>query len=166
MLRSSCRLLALHALALVFSTGAATASVSVLTGEDLFDSPDVTFPTTQPSLDGTSLVFGPGNQAHEKLFELLIIQAGALSLSGSATVSITINLTRLPCSSGCAGNENDFDPHVMIGDGSRLVGGLVADNGGGQGFAVEMDDAGNVGTNRRFTVMALLTPIIHDGHRI
>ena len=63
MLSSSCRLLALHALALVFSTGAATASVSVLTGEDLFNSPDVTFPTTQPSLNGTSLA----RKIHERV---------------------------------------------------------------------------------------------------
>lgn len=68
-------------------------------------------------------------------------------------MSITINLTRLPCSSGCVGNENDFDPHVMIGDGSSLVGGLFADNGDGQGFAVEMDDGGNVGTNRNVSLL-------------
>lgn len=127
-----------------------SATIMTFDGSDLFTDPNVSFPTTSPTLDGTSLIFGAGTEQFEKLFVLPIISAGSLSSSETVTISVMISLTRLQCSSDplCSGNENDFDPQIMLGDGSELVGGMASDNNGGQGLSVEMVDGGDVGTSR------------------
>lgn len=119
----------------------ATAGVVTLTGADLYDDPSVTFPTTQPTLDGSSLIFGPSNTGLE---ELLVFSLGHV---GEGTVSVTANLTHLACTGSCVGDE-DFDPHFLIGDGNNYVGAVIADNVGGQFLGTTMTDSGTVGTNR------------------
>jgi len=102
------------------------AATITYTGSDLFNDPNVSFPTTTPTLAGDSLVFGTSTSGGiNKLLVVPLFSAGALSLTSPTTVSISLNLTRLACvlSVGCAGNTiEDSDQHIVLGDGSSLVG--------------------------------------------
>jgi hypothetical protein len=44
---------------------ASNASTLSFTGAELYNDPNVSFPTTTPTLNGTSLVFGPGTLDRE-----------------------------------------------------------------------------------------------------
>ena len=123
----------------------------ILSGEDLLTEPGVTFPTITPTLDGTSLVFGPGG-VHDKLIAFSLFPDEDFSTSSTVTFSVTINMTHLACIAACVGSE-DHDPHIMIGDGSSLVGAMAADNVNGQGFGVEMTDAGTFGKDRSVNLL-------------
>ncbi len=128
-------------LALVLSVSAISshaASIS-FTGAELLSNPNVSFPTTVPTLNGSSIVFGPDSQSHGKLLVLPILAAG----TGSTSVTVSINLTRLACTTPCAGTSEDHDPLVALGDGSTLIGGQFSDNG--QVFADVLTDTGNQG---------------------
>ena len=119
----------------------ASANSFTLTGAELLADPNVQFPTTTPTLNGSSLVFGAGVVPFEKLFILPLLGAGSGS-SDPLTISVSMNLTRL---------TNDWDPHILLGDGSRLVGVVIADNFGGQALSTEMTDMGNVGQRNTLT---------------
>ena len=121
------------------------AATITYSGEDLYNK--ATFPTLTPTLNGTSLVFGTGASVrYQKLLELSLFPAGSLSTSSPTTISISINLTRLPCvtSTGCAGGSaEDSDHHFALGDGTNLVGGAASDGLGGAGTASYYTDRGN-----------------------
>lgn len=119
--------------------GSLHAGTISFTGAELFTKPDVSFPTTTPVVSGTSLQFGPGAAAHEKLLVLPILPSG----TGPITVIVSMNLTRLPCVSDCAGGDADHDPLVTLGDGSNLIGIQFSDNG--DAFADLLMDQGTTG---------------------
>jgi hypothetical protein len=103
------------------------------------------FPTTEPTLEGTSLVFGPGDVIFGKLLVLPIIPAGTFSTCSALPVSISMNLTRLPCigSFGCAGAPEDWDPLIGLGDGTNLFAGELSDWYNGEGRASHSLDLGD-----------------------
>jgi hypothetical protein len=129
------------------ASSAASAAPLTLTGADLLGSAWVTFPTIQPTLSGDSLMFGQ-NGSLAKLMVLNLSGAG-VALDYEQHFLVTVNFTRLPCSTRnarCAQSQaQDFDPYVLLGDGSHLLGGTVSDNGNGQGVAQELVDVGTVG---------------------
>ncbi len=125
------------------------ATTMTFTGVDLFNDPNVSFPTVIPTLggpSGTSLIFGPGTNLNEKLLVLPLLPAGSLSGSMPETISLSINLTRLPSIIFQSGV--DHDPHLLLGDGSNLVGALIFDNVGGGFHLTTLVDSGNVGIDR------------------
>ncbi len=124
------------------------ATTMTWTGIDLLSDPSVSFPTTAPSTSGTSIIFGPGSAAHEKLFVVPLFPSGTFSGADPVTISSSINLTRLGCSGSCAGGAEDFDPHILLGDGSNLVGAVTADNGGGEFLGTTLVDSGMTGSAR------------------
>jgi hypothetical protein len=129
----------------LFSAFSQAATITY-SGADLYNDPNVSFPTLTPTLNGTSLVFGTGASVrYQKLLELPLFPAGSLSTSSPTTISISINLTRLPCvtSAGCAGGVEDSDHHFALGDGTNLVGGAASDGIGGAGTASAYTDRGN-----------------------
>lgn len=124
------------------------ASVMTLSGADLLTSPYVSFPTTQPVQNGNSLIFPAGGGPLDKLF--------SLDLEGYApnlptAFSLSVNLTRLPCVGACAGQPDDWDPEILIGDDDWLVGFSIAENLSGAAAAVTMVNQPNNGSNRSFT---------------
>jgi hypothetical protein len=107
-----------------------SAATIMYVGSDLYNNPNVSFPTTQPTLDNNSLVFGPSvTSSINKLLVLPLFSEGQLSETEPTTVSIHINLTRWPCvtSFGCAGGSEDNDQLIVLGDGTNLVGPTVSD---------------------------------------
>jgi len=131
--------LALIGFCLAISGNPSRADSITLTGADLLASPYVTFPTTQPVLSGDSIRFGPGSNA-EKLF---VLSLAPLLPSLTSTLSLNINLTRLPCSGSCAWGEiNDWDPGLFLSDGTNLFGFRLVDNISGW-TAVSYTDLGN-----------------------
>jgi hypothetical protein len=136
----------LGAVCLCLSSGFSQAATITYSGADLFNDPNVSFPTLTPTLNGTSLVFGTGATVrYQKLLELPLFPAGSLSTTSPTSISISINLTRLPCvtSAGCAGGEDDSDHHFALGDGTNLVGGAASDGIGGAGTASTYTDRGD-----------------------
>ena len=110
---------------LAISANPGRADSITLTGADLLASPYVIFPTTQPVLSGDSISFGPGSNA-DKLF---VLSLEPLLPSLTSTLSLNINLTRLPCSGSCAWGEiNDWDPGLFLSDGTNLFGFRLVDN--------------------------------------
>jgi hypothetical protein len=131
----------------------AEATTMTWTGIDLLSDPSVSFPTTAPSTNGTSIIFGPGAEAHEKLFVVPLFPSGTFSGADPVTISSSINLTRLGCSGICEGGVVDFDPHIVLGDGSNLVGIATADNSGGEDLGTTLVDSGDVGSARTFELV-------------
>ena len=137
----------------IFYASTSIAATLTYTGGDLYNDPNVSFPTTQPTLDNDSLVFGPSPTSPiNKLLVLPLFSEGQLSDTSPTTVSIHMNLTRLPCDTnvtgGCADNSiEDFDLHIALGDGSNLVGGTAGDGAydgyDGQGSASVLSDLGD-----------------------
>ena len=124
-------------------TQAATITYS---GLDLYNDPNVSFPTLNPTLNGTSLVFGTGATVrYQKLLVLPLFPSGSLSTSSPTTISVSVNVTRLACdtSAGCAGGEQDSDHHFALGDGVNLVGGAASDGIGGAGTISVYSDNGD-----------------------
>jgi len=119
-----------------------TVSATVLTGADLLISAQTSFPTSQPQLQGSSLVFSPaGNANFQKYLNFQLYSPGTIPTGNFATGSVTVNFTRL---------ENDADPHFVFSDGNRIFGLLTEDNsnnGGGIIF-LTFKDANTIATNR------------------
>jgi hypothetical protein len=113
--------------ALMCQASLAGAGIVYLTGADLFEHEDVTFFRSTPDLVGDSLVFdGPRTDRWEKLFDLPILTAGQISPQApTTTISISMSLTRL---------TNDWDPYILLSDGTNLTGAVVSDNAFMQGL--------------------------------
>ena len=124
----------------------AQATTRTFTGAELFSDPNVLFPTTTPTVSGSSLIFGVGTVIHEKLFVLLLFPSGILSGLTPETISVSINLTRL---------TSDWDPHLILGDGTNFFGAVIADNVGGQFLGTTLSDSGTFGT--RLTLSSVFT---------
>ena len=117
------------------------------TGSDLVGAPGVSFPTTTPTISGSSIVFGSSSRSFG---ELVAIDLSAIGLVPPSTnpvqLTVSINLTRLPCSTelGCAGDMTDWDPAVMLLDDDHNMFGTQL-NDPGQVFAEEQKDVGGSG---------------------
>ena len=74
---------------------AQVARSETFTGEDLLTNPNVSFPTVQPVLDGTSIVFGPGQPSWAKLLVFQLTTPGGMAPDEIKIVKVTLNLTRL-----------------------------------------------------------------------
>ena len=108
------------------------------TGGDLFNDPTIQFPTRQPTTNGSSLAFGPGSIAFEKLLELPLVPPNQIPSNEPTTIAFDINMTRI---------TSDFDLRLLVGDGNNLVGISAADNSNGLGESISFVDGGNVGSN-------------------
>lgn len=127
------------ALMLLLASQQSRGGTDTYTGAELLGL--ATFPTTAPTLNGSSIVFGMGTTPWDKLFVLPLIPAGTVPPSaGAVDIQVIFNLTRL---------TDDWDPIIALGDGVRIVGGQAADNGGGRGFAEELNDLGTAGNRTR-----------------
>jgi len=93
----------------------ATALNKSWTGEDLFDAKRITFPTTEPTLDGSSLVFGPGLEPNGKLIQFTV---KGNNRNQDMLVKVNATLTRLSA---------DWDPYFVLSDGARWVGVAIFD---------------------------------------
>jgi len=118
------------------------------TGEDLLTNPNVSFPTVQPVLDGTSIVFGPGQPAWAKLL-VFQLTGSDLNPDEAYTVTLTLNLTRL---------TNDWDPYLLLGDGTQLLGPVVVDNADYLHVSRLMDN-GDSGTGNTVEGVLLEAPV-------
>ena len=129
------------------TTKAATVS---FTGADLYNNPDVTLNNTITSLSGSSLVFGPidvtANQ-FEKLIALPLSGLGQWADIDGAVVTVSLNLTRLPCLAvfGDSCGPEDHDTVIALGNGGQIVGSEIADNDNGSAFLDEFVDIGMYG---------------------
>lgn len=110
----------------------ALASTSVaraapITGAELLDmeGSGVSFPTGTPTLNGDSIVFGSGGP-FDRLLEI--------DLDEATEFMIAVNLTRLTA---------DSDLHLVIGDGTLMLGAVFSDNGGGQLLSTSLADNGS-----------------------
>ena len=128
-------------IALVLSIFASSIEAGTIsfTGAELFSNPNISFPTTSPTLNGSSIVFGSGGSSHGKLLVLPLLPSG----TGDSSVLVSLNLTRLACSGSCNGDSGDHDPLVALGDGSILIGAQFADDG--SVFADVLTDQGSAG---------------------
>jgi hypothetical protein len=100
------------------------------TGADLANDPTVSFPTRSPQLVGNSLQFLAGNQDNVPLIVLPLVPANLLS--GTATITINANLTRLPAV--YSNGPDDFDPTFAVSDGMNILWFSAGDNAGGSGW--------------------------------
>lgn len=111
------------------------------TGAELVDSPHISFPTTTPTIDGDSIVFGTEAVDWAKLLTYRITPSAP-----NIMVSVTMNLTRL---------SGDWDPHFVLGDGERLIGVALVENAPGAA-AINYADWGDRGY-REFFLPEILT---------
>ena len=121
----------------------------VLSGADLLTNPKVDFPNEHPVQSGDSILFENGGR-FQKLVEYWINADGSVPATGEFSIAGAWNLTRLTCRDvrGCSGGEVDWDPHVMITDGTTLLGLEVANNDNGTLFTARVSDLGTVGGTR------------------
>lgn len=99
-----------------------------------------TFPSQQPEISGTSLLFRSSSTQFQKLIDLALPEMLPLGTE----IKIRIGMTRPECLNACAGGQVDFDPHLGLSDGSRIVTMALTDNG--QFFDMELFDNGSVGS--------------------
>ena len=100
------------------------------TGQDVYNHPDVSFPGRTPSVVGTSLVFGTGDN-NAKLFEFPLVSSGILSPADPAVVLLSVDLTRV---------TSDYDPVFGVSDGTTCAAFLTTD--AGATFATNAQDVG------------------------
>jgi hypothetical protein len=131
--------------AFAFGIGVAPshAATLTLTGAELFAFPTASFPTVGATVSGSSLIFDPTTANHQKMF--------VLPISPGANYSISMNLTRLPAQPGAY--PGDYDPHLVIGNGTSMVGVGAYDPTPGGGRGVTYDDGGSVGLNRQVEIL-------------
>lgn len=114
-----------------------------LTGAELQATTGVLFPWVQPSLNGSALVFGPlvnaGPELDAGVDKLVQVPLSVLGMALTATdrqVVVELNLTRL---------TQDFDPHILMTDGTTMVGVAVSENFGGAAYRTYLADRGTWG---------------------
>jgi PEP-CTERM motif len=146
----------LAALATAALMGTAQAAPVTLTGADLLTTPDASFPSVQPKLSDTSLIFEWGTSHGPPLMNLVrygVNSDGTLQPIGDATISATWNLTRLACIGFCAGGDDgttqsDWDAHFFLSDGTRMFGFALSDGNNGSLTVLRDADAGSTGVSR------------------
>ena len=106
----------------------------VWTGADLYSDNRIAFPTAGPTLSDTSLIFGPAGPEFGKLITYRV----PASKGSDRLISVTMHITRL---------TEDWDPHILLSDGRRLIGVAVSDAGATEGgiSQVVRADAGDRG---------------------
>ena len=115
------------------ATGDSGGKIQFWTGEDLYDDKKVSFPTDFPTLDGTAINFASGSIPNGKLIEYAL---KGIPKKGDVVVRVTMNLTRL---------SNDWDPYIVLTDGTNWSGVAVYENSGGGVSTVEGTDSGDRG---------------------
>lgn len=106
-------------------------------GADLFNDPAISFPTRLPILNGNGLDFNAGTSNLERLFEIPLVSAGALTTASPVVISVFINTTR---------RQSDFDPALLVNDGGvDFIGFQAADNLDGSGYIARFRDANGDG---------------------
>ena len=132
---------------------AAVAAPLTLTGADLLSNPDASFPSVQPTLQGTSLIFAYGAGQGPPLPNLIryrVNAGGAVAPIGDVTISAIWNVTRLACNGFCAAGDNgstasDWDPRFYLSDGSTMLGFGLGDSNNGSLDAISDNDDGSYG---------------------
>ena len=126
----------------------ASAAPLTITGADLLTAAEASFPSTQPKLDGTSLIFEWGTSHGPPDLNLVRYQvnpSATLPPSGDVAISAVWNVARLPCNGFCAGGPSgitDWDPYFALSDGTNVVGFVLGDDNGGQVVAESAVDGG------------------------
>ena len=152
------RYLVFIGIAVLLASSRTEATTMTWTGSELLSDSSVSFPTTAPTVSGTSIIFGPSTVSDEKLFVVPLFPAGTFTGSEPVAISVALNLTRLACTGSstavsCANGDVDFDPHSLLGDGTNLVGAITGDNNGGQFWGTTLVDSGVVGSSRTLDVV-------------
>jgi hypothetical protein len=134
----------------IFSNNAASIT---LTGAELLSNPNISFPAGTPNVNGSSIVFQNGGQSFDKLMVIDLYSPGELSGNTPTSFSVSINMTRLACvpNPDCPADPYDWDPHIMLTDGTNLLGAVISNNNNGDALIAELDDLGDIGTNRTLT---------------
>jgi hypothetical protein len=127
----------------IFPRWAEATSIS-FSGSELVGAMGVSFPSTAPTISGSSIVFGPSSTSFGKLVAIVLSALGLGSLSAiPAEVTVLLNLTRLSCTGDCATHIVDWDPAFMLSDGSNMIGVQINDPAPGSSvFAEEHQDKG------------------------
>ena len=106
------------------------------TGADLLTDPNASFPTRQPTANGTSIDFGTGTgPLWDVLLEYPLIAASA-SAGRDVTASMTLDLTPLPPDPASV-DPADNDTGLGLTDGTNFVVILRGDNFGGDFIFLE-----------------------------
>lgn len=147
--------LAARSLSLVFAFAplAVIAAPVTLTGAELLTTPDASFPSVQPKLSGTSLIFEWGTTHGPPRMNLVRLQVnagGTVPQTGDFTISTTWNVTRLACIGFCASGDDgstlsDWDPTFFLSDGSTMLGFGLSDSHNGVLSAFSDNDGGSTG---------------------
>ncbi len=130
---------------------AATAAPLTLTGAELLTAPNASFPSVQPTIAGSSIVFEWGTSHGPPWMNLIryhVNPGQALPPTGDVSVSAIWNITRLSCEGWCSAGSGDWDPYFALSDGSTMVGFGLTDNGDGSIMGVTDVDLGPSGSNR------------------
>jgi hypothetical protein len=101
--------------ALVALAVSATAGNKSWSGDDLYAAKQISFPTTEPTLDETSLLFGPGTEPNGKLIQYTIKNVNP---KHDTLIRIRATLIRLSA---------DWDPYIVVSDGARWIGVAIFD---------------------------------------
>ena len=104
-----------------------------LTGADIAADPAATFPTVQPTLSGSSLVFGTGD-GFSTLVNIPLTAPGDISPGCPIEITVAVSQTRL---------TDDNDLLVVISDGSVGYGGAAQDNFDGVLIAYQVNQSGS-----------------------
>ena len=134
--------------ATVLSHSGSAATVS-FTGTELVGASGVSFPTSAPTVSGSSIVFGPNSTPFAKL---VAIDLSAIGLVPATThpvqLTVAMNLTRLPCANipdACDGAVTDWDPTVLLLDDAHHMVGAQLNDRPGEVLAEEYQDVGVAG---------------------
>lgn len=104
-----------------------------LTGADIAAYSETTFPTLQPTLSGSSLVFEAG-VSYSTLVDIPLTAPGDIAPGSPIVISIAVSQTRLTA---------DNDLLVVISDGGAGYGGAAQDNLEGVLIAYQVNQTGN-----------------------
>ncbi|MBE0574098.1 PEP-CTERM sorting domain-containing protein [Candidatus Dojkabacteria bacterium] len=123
---------------LMMGSAGAQAGTLTLTGAELTTYPGVSFPNFAPVISGDSIIINKtigGPFSELMIFPLFSV--GQLATFLPAIVQVSLNFTRI---------SSDFDPSLLVGDGTKMAGGSVFDNNGGGHQFLAMNDVGTEAT--------------------
>ncbi len=118
---------------LCLSVNVSNAGTITLSGSDLFNNANSTFPTRTPNLNGTEINFGAGTNQYEALLDYSWIEENALEAGDTLSVAVTMRRS-----------TTDFDPYFLISDGTNAFGAGAADNNSGTGLSAHFSHGSTI----------------------
>lgn len=86
-------------------------------GAQLYNDPNISFPTRTPILSGTELQYAPGSVGFAKFMQIPLASAGSLPANGNIIVTVNFQVER---------GSTSFSPNFMFNDGGQRFLGLRA----------------------------------------